>query len=120
MDMRDVVGVTITAAIFFGIKALIEYIDGSPARKDAKAGYDALLAEMTPEQREAENAKKSSTDAIEALGSKIGFMVVADIAATTGKTIRGTRTTLIRRGITVADYDGAAKKTEIDARVAKS
>lgn len=33
MEVRDVVGIAITAVIFFGIKALIEYMDGSPARK---------------------------------------------------------------------------------------
>lgn len=116
MDMRDVVGVTITAVIFFGIKALIEHVDGAPARKEVQAKYDALLAEMTPGQRKAENAKKSSTDAIEALGSKIIFMTVADIASATGKTARATVSTLCRRGITVADFDGAAKKAEIEAR----
>lgn len=117
MEMRDVVGVTITAVIFFGIKALIEYMDGSPARKEINARYDALLAKMTPEQREAENAKKSSADPIEALGSKVEFMTVADIAAATGKTVRATVTTLVRRGITVADYDGTTKKAEIEARI---
>lgn len=119
MDMRSVVGIAIMAILFFGLKALIKYIDGAPARKEAKTKYAALLAKMTPEQREAENAKKSSTDAFEALGSKIGFMTVADIAAATGKSIRGTRTTLIRRGITVADFDGAAKKAEIEASASK-
>lgn len=33
MEVRDVVGIAITAVIFFGIKALIEYMDDSPARK---------------------------------------------------------------------------------------
>lgn len=107
MDMRDVVGIAIAAVIFFGIKALIEYINASPSRK-AKAENDARLAKMAP-----------GTDAIEALGNKVDSMTVAEIAAATGKTSRGTITALIRRGITVADFDGAAKKAEIEASVSK-
>lgn len=48
-------------------------------------------------------------DAITALGDAIATMTVADIAKAIDKTERGVRTTLTRRGIKVADYDGAAK-----------
>lgn len=70
------------------------------------------------EQRK-NNAKESTTDAIEALGNKIGSMTVADIAIATGKTERGIRMILIRRGITVCDFDGAAKLVEAQARADK-
>ena len=65
-----------------------------------------------------ESHAKDSTDAIEALGAGIATMSVTEIAAATGKTERGIRTTLTRRGITVADYDGAAKKAKAEAKTA--
>lgn len=63
-----------------------------------------------------ESHAKESSDAIETLGDKIASMSVADIAAATGKTERGIRTTLTRRGIACADYDGKAKKAKAEAK----
>lgn len=57
-----------------------------------------------------ESHAKESTDAIDALGADIATMTVAEIALATGKTERGLKTSLTRRGIDVADYKGAAKK----------
>ena len=57
-------------------------------------------------------------DAIEALGSAIGAMTVADIAKALDKTERGIKTTLTRRGIKVADYDGAQKRAKAEAKLA--
>ena len=37
-------------------------------------------------------------------------MNVEDIADEIGKTVRGVKTMLTRRGLTCADYDGAARK----------
>ena len=37
-------------------------------------------------------------------------MTVEAIAETIGKTARGVKTMLTRRGLTASDYDGAAKK----------
>lgn len=54
-------------------------------------------------------AKPSEGDVYDALGSRIGDMTVAEIAEKTGRTERGVKTTLTRRGITVQDYDGAKK-----------
>lgn len=62
-----------------------------------------------------ESHAKDNVDAIEALGAGISTMTVDEIAAATEKTARGIRTTLTRRGITVADYDGAAKKAKAEA-----
>ncbi len=55
-----------------------------------------------------ESHAKDNTDAVEALGD-ISKMTVAEIATATEKTERGIKTLLTRRGIKVADYDGAAK-----------
>jgi hypothetical protein len=69
-----------------------------------------------PAQRESH--AKESIDPVTALGDKINTMTVAEIAATVDKTERGLRTLLTRRGIKVADYDGAAKKAKAEAKAA--
>jgi hypothetical protein len=65
-----------------------------------------------------ESHAKESVDAVTALGSAIATMTVAEIAASVDKTERGLRTLLTRRGIKVADYDGAAKKAKAEAKAA--
>lgn len=71
-----------------------------------------------PTQRESH--AKVQDDAVELLGEKIAEMTVEQIAAEAGKTPRGVRTLLTRRGLVCADYDGAAKKAKAkDAKVAK-
>ena len=65
-----------------------------------------------------ESHAKESVDAVSALGNAIATMTVAEIAAKVDKTERGLRTLLTRRGIKVADYDGAAKKAKAEAKAA--
>lgn len=62
-----------------------------------------------------ESHAKESVDGIELLGATISTMTVEEIALATGKTPRGIKTTLTRRGITVANHDGAAKRVKADA-----
>lgn len=69
-----------------------------------------------PAQRESH--AKESIDPVVALGDRIHTMTVAEIAAAVDKTERGLRTLLTRRGIKVADYDGAAKKAKAEAKAA--
>ena len=69
-----------------------------------------------PAQRESH--AKESVDPVTALGAAIATMTVAEIAASVDKTERGLRTLLTRRGIKVADYDGAAKKAKAEATAA--
>lgn len=65
-----------------------------------------------PKQRE---IKGTAPDAYAALGDGIANLTVAEIAEKLDKTERGVKTTLTRRGIKVADYDGAAKKKKAHA-----
>ena len=65
-----------------------------------------------------ESHAKNTVDAVAALGDKIATMTVAEIATAVDKTERGLKTLLTRRGIKVADYDGAAKKAKAEAKVA--
>jgi predicted transcriptional regulator len=69
-----------------------------------------------PAQRESH--AKESVDPVVALGDRIATMTVAEIAQAVDKTERGLRTLLTRRGIKVADYDGAAKKAKAEAKAA--
>ena len=58
---------------------------------------------------------KDSTDPVEAL-KDISAMTVAEIAAAVGKTERGIRTLLTRRGINVKDYQGLDKKKKAEGK----
>ena len=61
---------------------------------------------------------KEQVDPVDALGDKVASMTVAEIAAAAGKTERGIRTLLTRRGIKVADYDGFQKRQKADGKAA--
>ena len=63
---------------------------------------------------------KDTVDGVTALGDAVAKMTVADIAKAVDKTERGIRTLLTRRGISVADYDGAAKKAKAEAKAEKA
>lgn len=65
-----------------------------------------------------ESHAKDTVDPVEALGDSIATMTVAQIVEKTGKTDRGVKTLLTRRGIKVADYDGAAKKAKAAEKAA--
>lgn len=73
------------------------------------------LIDKIPVQKESH--AKNVVDAVEALGSAVSGMTVAAIAAAVDKTERGVRTLLTRRGIKVADYDGASKKEKAAAKL---
>lgn len=68
-----------------------------------------------PAQRESH--AKNQEDALEALGD-ISEMTVAEIAQAIGKTERGVKTSLTRRGLVAKDYDGEAKKAKAAEKAA--
>lgn len=70
--------------------------------------------EKIPAQKESH--AKDTTDPVDALGDKVATMTVAEIAAAVGKTDRGIKTLLTRRGINVADYKGADKHAKAAAK----
>lgn len=65
-----------------------------------------------------ESHAKNVVDAVANLGDAIATMTVAEIAKVVDKTERGLRTLLTRRGIKVADYDGASKKAKAEGKAA--
>jgi transposase-like protein len=62
-----------------------------------------------------ETTKGSSKEDPLASVNDIASMTVEEIAETIGKTVRGVKTMLTRRGISAADYDGAAKAAKAAA-----
>lgn len=65
-----------------------------------------------------ESHAKNDVDPIDSLGDKVATMTVEDIAAASDKSVRGIKTMLTRRGIKVANYDGAAKKLKAESKAA--
>jgi len=65
-----------------------------------------------PKQRDVKGKAKS--DPLTELGDVAGY-TVEQLAEKLEKTVRGVKTMLTRRGITVADYDGAARKAKTAA-----
>ena len=68
---------------------------------------DAIPRQETTKGASKEDPLAESTDN--------GSMGVEDIAEAIGKTARGVKTMLTRRGLSAADYDGAAKKEKASA-----
>jgi hypothetical protein len=64
-----------------------------------------------PKQRD---VKGPAADPIDTLGN-VSNLTVAEIAERIGKTERGVKTMLTRRGLKASDYDGAAKKEKAAA-----
>ena len=61
-----------------------------------------------PKQKETKGSSKA--DPLSDLNGELDGMTVEEIADEIGKTVRGVKTMLTRRGLTCADYDGAARK----------
>ena len=57
-------------------------------------------------------AAKEAVDAL--LGLDIANLTVEQIAEKTGKTVRGIKSTLSRRGLKAFNYDGAARRERLD------
>ncbi len=66
-----------------------------------------------PRQKETKGSSKA--DPLSDLNGEIGGMTVEEIADEIGKTVRGVKTMLTRRGLTCADYDGAARKEKANS-----
>ncbi|MFP9035504.1 hypothetical protein, partial [Enterococcus faecalis] len=62
------------------------------------------------------SSAKTREDLLE--GLDLVNMTVAEIAEKTGKSERGVKSMLSRRGLVAKDYDGAAKRAKLDAKAA--
>lgn len=66
-----------------------------------------------PKQKQSHASTKE--DPVTSLGDRIAEMTVAEIAEETGKTERGIKTLLTRRGLSCSDHDGAKRAEKIAA-----
>lgn len=71
------------------------------------------LISKIPTQKQS-HAKAEEADKIADLGESVSEYTVAQLAELAGKTPRGVKTILTRRGIKAADYDGAAKRAKLE------
>lgn len=97
------------------IEAIAEALDKSINSVRGKALSMSRQIEGFVIPTQASSHAQTKVDAYAELGDKITGMTVAEVAVAVGKTERGVKTTLTRRAITCADYDGAkkaAKKAE--------
>lgn len=80
-----------------------------PSVRGKALSLNRLTGLEIPKQRESHAAAKAA-DPIDALGDKLAEMTVAEIAEAVGKTPRGIRTIITRRGLACADYKAKVKK----------
>lgn len=76
-----------------------------------------LRAEQISAMPKQRDVKGEAPDALESLGD-VSSMTVEEIAERLNKTVRGIKTMLTRRGISAADYDGAARREKAQAATA--
>jgi len=69
----------------------------------------------TPMPKQKESHSKAGPDPMDSL-TNISEMTVEDIAEAIGKTVRGVKVILTNRGITAANYDGAARREKLDTK----
>ena len=95
------------------MEALAEAFSKPIASVRGKA-LSLLKSEHISEMPKQENSNaKARTDIFE--GVDVAGSTIEQLVETTGKTVRGIKSTLSRRGISCADYDGAAKRAKLDA-----
>ena len=83
----------------------VQSVRGKALSLQRSGAIDAM-----PKQRDLKGPAADPLDAVDVSG-----LTVAQIAEQIGKTERGVKTMLTRRGLTAADYDGAAKKEKAAA-----
>lgn len=98
------------------IEEIAEALNKSIASVRGKALSLTRSGTLTTIPAQKESHAKNDVDPVDALGEKLATMTVADIATATGKTERGIKTLLTRRGIKVVDHDGAAKKEKAEGK----
>ena len=97
------------------IEAIAEALDKSvpSVRGKALSLLSKGAIESIPHQEN--KVDKATNDPLAGVGN-IADLTVSEIAETTGRTERGIKTMLTRRGITCANYDGAAKAAKAAAK----
>ena len=96
------------------VEAIAEALDRSVNSVRGKALSLLRSGDIDAIPRQEHTKGSNKSDPLEELGDVSGMTVEA-IAEAIGKTARGVKTMLTRRGLTASDYDGAAKKEKAAA-----
>ena len=91
------------------VEAIAEALDRSVNSVRGKALSLLRSGDIDAIPRQEHTKGSAKSDPLEELGD-VSDMTVEAIAESIGKTARGVKTMLTRRGLTASDYDGAAKK----------
>lgn len=100
------------------MEALSEAFGKSVASIRGKALSLLRSGEISEMPHQAVSNAKEAADPLADLAD-ISSMTVEEIAEATGKTVRGIKSTLSRRGLTASNYDGAARREKLDAKNAE-
>lgn len=100
------------------MESLAEAFSKTVASVRGKALSLLRAGEIEEMPKQENSAAKQAADPIEELGD-ISEMTVAEIAEATGKTERGIKSTLSRRGLSCSNYDGAARREKLDSKNAE-
>lgn len=82
---------------------------GKPINSVRGKALSLLRAQVITELPAQRDRKAQAADVFEELGDSLSSLTVEELAERTGKTARGIKTTLTRRKLKAADYDGAAR-----------
>ena len=96
------------------VEAIAEALDKSVNSVRGKAMSLLRSGDIDGIPRQEHTKSSAKEDPLAELGD-VSDMTVEAIAETIGKTARGVKTMLTRRGLTASDYDGAAKKEKAAA-----
>ena len=96
------------------VEAIAEALDRSVNSVRGKALSLLRSGDIDAIPRQEHTKGSAKSDPLAELGD-VSDMTVEAIAESIGKTARGVKTMLTRRGLTASDYDGAAKKEKAAA-----
>lgn len=96
------------------VEALAAHFGKEVASIRGKALSLTRSGELDAMPKQAASTAKEVADVL--AGIDVANMTVEQIAAQTGKTPRGIKSMLSRRGVSAADYNGAAKREKLDSK----
>lgn len=96
------------------VEALAQHFGKEIASVRGKALSLTRSGQLDAMPKQEKSSAKEASDVLEGLA--IADMTVEQIAEVTGKTVRGIKSTLSRRGIDAANYKGAAKREKLDSK----
>lgn len=99
------------------MEALAEAFDRPIAKVRGKALSLLKSKQISAMPKQEKSSAKERVDLFADLD--VANMSVEQLVEKTGKTERGIRSTLSRRGITCSDYDGAARRAKLDEKTAE-